>query len=172
MKAILIILGMIYLGNVYASEKNEAQLLAKGIQCTYLREKSFFNIDELYSVEKSNAEYIKKVSDSIYAQAFKICDPENTANADKEILAVCTSGCDQLVTKGVLGIGGVSKTDIEKCKKMCLDYSDHLSHHYTAAAKAVKKYIEMNPPAPTAPTTPLVSPDSKEKEKEKEKEKI
>lgn len=151
MKPSLIILLMLPICQLTAAEKDEAQVIAKGIQCTYLREKSFLDIYEQYAAEKPNAEYIKQVSDSIYSQAFKICDPENTANADKEILKVCSSGCEQFATKGMLGLGGPSKSDIEKCKKMCLDYSDHLSNNYTGATKAVKKYIELNPPVVKKP---------------------
>ena len=149
MKSALIFTAMIFLAaRAHSEEKNEAQIIAKGIQCTYLREKSFLDIYELYSTEKANPEYIKKVSDSIYAQAFKICDPENNINADKEILNVCATGCTQFVTKGILGLGGPSSNDIEKCKKMCLNYSDLLSLNYTSASKALKKYIEINPPTP------------------------
>jgi hypothetical protein len=165
MKTTFIFLAMILTTPLIATEKDDSLVIAKGIQCTYLREKSFLDIYDLYSVEKSNSEYIKKVSDSIYAQAFKICDPENTTNADKEILAVCTTGCDQLATKGLLGMGGPSTSDIEKCKKVCLDYSDHLSHNYTAASKALKKYIGTTPPCqkeiqapPAAPTPATVAP--------------
>lgn len=161
MKSTLILLLMAVTSQLFAAGKDETQKIAKGIQCTYLREKSFLNIDEMYSFEKSNPEYIKKVSDSIYAQAFKICDPENTNNANKEILSVCTTGCDQFILKGVLGLGGSSVDEIEKCKKMCLNYSDLLSHHYSAANTAVKKYIEMNPPEPKKveqPAAAVVAP--------------
>lgn len=181
MKSALILLLIALVSQLNASEKDETQGIAKGIQCSYLREKSFLNIYETYSIDKSNAEYIKKVSDAIYSQAFKICDPENTANADKEILSVCTSGCDQSATKGLLGIGGPSSDDIEKCKKLCQNYSDHLSNNYTGATKALKKYIELNPPkkieAPaqvqtSATTTPPVSaPANTSALTEKEKEK-
>jgi hypothetical protein len=85
------------------------------------------------------------VSDGIYAQAFKICDPVNSANADKDILAVCTSACEQSVIKGLLGLSGPSATDVEKCKKMCLNYSDLLGVNYSSATKALKKHIEINP---------------------------
>ncbi|MGZ3790323.1 MAG: hypothetical protein ACXVLQ_17455 [Bacteriovorax sp.] len=178
MKLTLIFLSMLFVGQVGAAEKDETQIIAKGIQCTYLREKSYLDIYELYSVEKmkekANLEYIKKVSDSIYAQAFKICDPENIVNADKEILTVCTTGCDQFVSKSVLGLGGSSVSDIEACKKMCLDYSDHLSNNYTGASKALKKYIAMNPPSPKkseqqespAPSAPAVTAPSAAAEKE------
>ena len=148
MKLILICLSLSLIINVNAAEKMEIPNIAKTIQCTFLRDKSFFDINELYSIEKTNPEYIKKVSDSIYGQAFKICGPENETNADKEILSVCSKGCDQFVSKGILGIGGPSSTDIEKCKKMCLNYSDLLGINFSAATSALKKYIELNPPAP------------------------
>lgn len=141
----------------FAAEKTEGQI-AKSIQCTYLRDKSFLEINNLYSVEKFNPEYIKKVSDSIYAQAFRICDPENIANADKEILAVCTEGCDQFVTKGLLGIGGPSASDVAKCKKICINYSDLLSLNYTSAIKALKRNSELNPPVVKAPEAVVEKP--------------
>lgn len=148
MKSTLIFLSMILVTQLSATERNETQIIAKSIQCTYLREKSYLDIYEQYSAEKPNPDYIKKVSDGIYSQAFKICDPENTANADKEILTVCTTGCDQFVTKGLLGLGGSTVADIVKCKKMCLNYSELLSLNYITATKALKKYVEINPPTP------------------------
>ncbi|MBC7540300.1 MAG: hypothetical protein H7281_15870 [Bacteriovorax sp.] len=180
MKSTLIFLSLFLVGLLNAAEKNETLIIAKGIQCTYLREKSFLDVYEQYSAEKPNQEYIKKVSDSIYAQAFKICDPENTANADKEILSVCATGCDQFITKGLLGLGGPSTSDVEKCKKMCLNYSDLLSHNYTGATKALKKYIDMTPAcpkkiepvespaaiqiAPSIPATTILEKEDKKKE--------
>lgn len=164
MKSTVILLSLFLASTniIAAAEKNDNAVIAKSIQCSYLREKSFLNVYELYSVGKENTEYIKKVSDNIYSQAFKICDPENTPNADKEILGVCTTGCDQFVSKSVLGIGGSTQADIEQCKKMCLNYSDHLSHNYNASIKAIKKYIEMNPPAqaPVPASSPAPAPTS------------
>lgn len=175
MKSTLIFLLISMATHLLAADKDQTQKIAKGIQCAFLREKSFLHVDEMYSVEKANSEYIKKVSDSIYAQAFKICDPENTINASKEILAVCTTGCDQFILKGVLGLGGSSVDEIEKCKKMCLNYSDLLSHNYTAANTAVKKYIEMNPPEPKkveqpATPAPVVAPAAASASESKEPE--
>ena len=144
----IVLVLMVFVGHVVAEEKKGDQVIAKSIQCSYLREKSFSDIFELYSVEKQNSEHIKKVSDTIYSQAFKICDPDNITNAEKEILNVCTTGCSQLVTKGLLGLGGPSAGDIEKCKKMCLNYSDLLSVNYTATIKALKKLADSTPPAP------------------------
>ena len=135
---------MISCGLINAEEKDQTAFIAKNIQCSYLREKSFLDIYELYAVEKKNIEYVKKVSDSIYAQAFKICDPENSANADKDIFTVCTAGCEQFVIKGLLGLSGPSATDVEKCKKMCLNYSDLLGINYSSATRALKKHLEMN----------------------------
>jgi len=155
---------MVFVAHVSAEEKKDELVLAKSIQCSYLREKSFSDIFDLYSVEKQNSEYIKKVSDTIYSQAFKICDPDNITNAEKDILNVCTTGCSQLVTKGLLGLGGPSTGDIEKCKKMCLNYSDLLSINYTAATKALKKIADSTSPAPKkiepieAPVVPQVTP--------------
>ncbi len=148
MKTVVLSLSIFLTFNLYAAEKGEGLQIAKGIQCTNLREKSFLNFNEQYSTEKFNQEYIKKVSDGIYAQAFRICDPENTANADKEILNSCNTGCDQSVVKGVMGIGGSSASDIEKCKKFCQSYTDYLSVIFTSASKAIAKHIEQNPPTP------------------------
>lgn len=181
MKLTIIFLLSLLAGHLNASDKDQTLVIAKGIQCSYLREKSFLDINELYSLEKLNSEYVKKISDSIYSQAFKICDPENTVNADKEILTSCSTSCDQFATKGVLGLGGVSSSDVEKCKKLCLNYSDILSHKYTSSAKAIKKYIELNPPCvkktesiePQPSPSPAISPAplvQKEKEKEKKED--
>ena len=175
MKSIILFLSIFLVGQAYSTEKNESQVIAKGIQCTYLREKSFFDVYELYSTEKTNPEYIKKVSDSIYSQAFKICDPENSENAAKEIHTVCANGCDQFALKGVMGIGGSSLLDIAKCKTMCLNYSDLLGFNYTGATKALKKYLELNPPtskkveaAEIAPTAaPAITTPEKIEEKKK-----
>lgn len=168
MKSTLLFLSMILFGQSNAADKDDTSTIAKSIQCTYLREKSYSNISEQYSVEKSNQEYINKVSDSIYAQAFKICDPDNSVNADKEILTVCTTGCDQYVIKGLLGVGGSSTSDVQKCKKMCQNYSDLLGLNYVAATKAIKKYIGTIPPVVSTPAEPAV-PAAAALEKEIEK---
>lgn len=166
---------MILVGQVHSAEKNESQVIAKGIQCTYLREKSYLDVYELYSTEKPNPEYIKKVSDSIYAQAFKICDPENIENAAKEIHTVCANSCEQFALKGVMGIGSSSALDIAKCKTMCLNYSDLLGFNYTGATKALKKYLELNPPVAkkieAAEVVPAVVPALATPEKTEEKKK-
>ena len=148
MKSMLIFLSVILITQVGAVEKNDTEIIAKGIQCTQLRDKSFIDTYEQFTLEKVNSEYIKKVSDSIYAQAFKICDPENSVNADKEIFTVCNSGCDQFVKKSLLGFGGSSTEEIDKCKKTCTNYSNILSISYVSASKALKKYIDQIPPAP------------------------
>ena len=165
MKLTLIVLVlMIFVGQVAADGKKEYQVIAKSIQCSYLREKSFADLFEVYSVEKQNSDYIKKVSDTIYSQAFKICDPDNITNAEKDILNVCTTSCSQLVTKGLLGLGGPSSKDIENCKKMCLNYSDLLSANYAASTKALEKFADSSLPAPQivkpieATVVPQVSP--------------
>jgi len=161
MKITLIFLFLFVGTQLSAAQKDETQVIAKGIQCTYLREQSFVNIYNTYSIDKGNPEYIKKVSDGIYSQAFKICDPENTTNADKEILTSCTTGCDQAATKGLLGMGGPSTADIEKCKKMCHNYSDHLSHHYTAALSALTKFAANVPVCPSkVDSAPIAAPSA------------
>lgn len=162
-------MNLIFLVAMVFANEADLQSIAKKIQCGHLREKSFQDTFERISVEKVNSEYIKKVSDGIYAQAFKICDPDNSANAEKEIETACVSGCDQAVTKGVMGIGGVGTTDVERCKKGCLVYSDLLGLNYTSAVKGMTKYIEKNPPkkeapkAEAAPVVPETAPTSEVK---------
>lgn len=148
MKTAFIFLSMILTSLIYAEEKDQTALIAKGIQCSYLREKSFQEIYELYTANKKSSENIKKISDSIDALAFKVCDPENSTNADKEILTVCIKGCDQFMIKAFPGTISTLISDGEKCKKVCLHYSNLLDINYTSATKALRKNLEMNPLLP------------------------
>lgn len=164
----LIIFLMIICGTLNASEKDQNAKIAKAYQCNFIRSNSFADVYEKYTGEKTEDNLIKKVSNEIISQGFKICDPEISASIEKDIYSVCTGNCDKKPEKGILDFGGPSTGEIDKCKRICRAYSDLVSAHYAAASGAINKYIEVTPnctkkvEAIIAPPTQISTPTNVE----------
>lgn len=159
MKSTIIILMLIICGTLKAIEKDDSLKIAKSSQCSFIRSNTFADVYEKYTGEKSGDDLIKKASDAILAQGFKICDPENNVNAEKEIFSICNGNCEKKATKGILDFGGPTTAEIDKCKRLCQAYADLIGISYSASSGAVNRYIEINPmctkkPEPTQSCPP------------------